>query len=620
MANRLARACCTAAAFVVVVGTASVVPPEVANAVTPAGRAAPKALSCNPAHLTSCVLPYPSDAFARPDSSTATGVRLAVSDDVWPQEFRAQLPPSLAPSMIFDGHDGFSANGPILFEMPGPIDPESLPPDGGDALVVYDMTSGQRVPMLVEVDHQAATHNPAATVLRAWPATRFPWGHHFVAALTTSLRMADGSAPGPIGGFAAILDGTAPARWTRYHRPLLAALTSMGHARESLVSVTGFTVRSEADATGRELARVERARSDDHPVSGLRVIPMTGEIAALVAGFVRITDFRDPEDAHMATDAAGGHEASVPFLFTVPRSSADRAAPVVVYSHGLTATKETFAGWTATNARRGMATIAIDHPQHGWRANPDKGLIQYVASPANAARLLSIPPESAIDFVSLVKAVKTSLANLDVAPFSWRTLLGVPADGRADLDPSHIVVEGTSMGGVLGLTFFGVEPALEAGHFQVPGVGIMHILTGSVVWNALGLDGIVPVGATGADMSAAIAACQFVIDEGDPVNFLGRAQAKDRPLVIEWGQGDSVVPNYSTRRLIALTGLPHLSSAAEYRGGSGEFMEPPLHPLPPPFDIVGHAMAHLSFEDPDPVRVMESWLDYVAARTDQGRS
>lgn len=572
------------------------------------GRSRPtrlwKPLSCNPVHATGCVLPFPSDVFARADVSSPTGRRLQVADDIWPAAMREQLPPEVAPSAIFDGHDGFSALGPILFEVDAPYDAATLPADGGDALAVFDTTTGARVPIHAGLDTQARAHDPGSTVIRAWPVDRFDWGHHYVAVLTSALRHPDGTVPPRPATLQAVMDATAAPRWVEYHRGLFDAVARHGVQRDDVIAITGFTVRSEADATAPLLALVDRARAEEHQVKEIRAFPLGGEIAALVTGMVRLTDFRDPVTGGMRWDPDGGRDEWVPFMLTIPRSAATQPAPVAVYSHGITVMKETALLFAEPNARHGIATIAIDHPQHGWRAMREGGWVFQLGRPSEIARQIALPIQSAIDFVSLVKAVQTSLADLDVAPVSLRTLWGDPGDGRPDLDPGRMIAEGTSMGGVLGLEFMAVEPQVGAGMFQVPGMGILHILTGSVIWKPLGLDGLIPVGATGADVSAAIAASQYMIDPGDATNYAAAVQARDRPLVVVYGEGDAIVPNYGTQRLIDLTGLQALANPSDYAGGSGIFREP-MKPGPPA--VIGPLM-HVSFSDPAPWSLVDAWL------------
>lgn len=575
----------------------------------PVGPRAESALACNPVHATGCVLPFPSDVFADADPASPTGVRLSVSDDVWPAAMRDQLPAEVAPSRIFGGHDGFSAMGPVLFEVDAPIDPATLPDSGGDTLAVYDTTTGGRIPMHVALDKQVAERDPMRPVVRAWPVGRFEWGHHYVAVLTSALRHGDGSAVPRSDAFQSVLDGSAAPRWISYHAPLLDFAAAQGIARDAVVAITGFTVRSEQDATGAEGSLIARARADDHPVRNVRALPMGGpDLAALVAGEIRLTDFRDPVTGGMRWDPSGGHDEWVPFMLMLPRSAASSPAPVAIYSHGITTIKETMLLVAGPNAQRGIATIAIDHPQHGWRGVHEGGYIYQLGRPAEIARLIAIPIQSAVDFVSLVKAVRTSLADLDIAPTSVATLFGSPGDGRPDLDPERMVVEGTSMGGVLGLELLAVEPHLRAAMFQVPGMGIMNTLTGSVIWKPLGLDGVIPEGATGVDVAAAIAACQFMLDPGDAGNYTAAIQADDRPLAVVYGEGDAIVPNYSTERLIDLTHLPVAASPSDYEGGSGVYRVP-MAPGPP---LVVGPLMHMSFSDPGAWSVFTRWLDWVS--------
>jgi len=577
---------------------------SVQPAAAPAAAASqpPERFRCNPLRTESCVLPFPSDTFSVPDAESQTGIRLNVEDDAWPEEFRSYLPASMTPSRIFNGHDGFSPAGPVLFEVDGPLDQATLPADGGSALVAYDLDSGTKVPLHVAVDEQAARFDATSTVLRAWPQSRFEFGHRYVAAVTNALRTSAGTPLKPTGAVAEVLGGSAGPQVESEIAPWLDALATHGYERSSLAAFTKFTVRSEDDAIGPEMRLADEVRKRDHAVSGIRVLPLPGQIAALVVGFVRITDFRDPTDGHMVFDPSAGRDTWVPFLLSLPRQSASGPARVAVYETGITTTKETQFFWAASNAARGIATISIDHPHHGWRALSE-GYVQNLASPANIGRLLSIVPQTSLDHLSLSTAVRTSLANLDVLP--------VGGDGHPDLDTDGLLLEGTSMGGVLGVTYLGLEPQFDAAMLQVPGIGIMHILTGSSIWGVLQLDSVMPpVHPDGADVAAAIAACQFLMDPGEPANFTQRLGLDRRPLTVVYGQGDGLVPNSATDRLVDLTGLTRIGSPSQYRGGPGIFMEQGFPaPWPGPLALIQGLIMHVSFLKPGSTQIQQTWLD-----------
>ena len=69
-----------------------------------------------------------------------------------------------------------------------------------------------------------------------------------------------------------------------------------------------------------------------------------------------------------------------------------------------------------------------------------------------------LPTQSSIDFVSLQKPLRTSFAELDLVSSSGFFLFSARPDGRPDFDPTAMIYQGTSMGGVLGAAFLSITP------------------------------------------------------------------------------------------------------------------------------------------------------------------
>ena len=80
------------------------------------------------------------------------------------------------------------------------------------------------------------------------------------------------------------------------------------------------------------------------------------------------------------------------------------------------------------------------------------------------------------------------LADLDVVPNGN----GRNGDGVIDLDTSHILCEGTSMGSFNGTLFAEFVPEVEGCFQQVGGAGIMDTLAHSRLWFLF--DNVVPTG------------------------------------------------------------------------------------------------------------------------------
>ncbi|MEZ5170842.1 MAG: hypothetical protein R3A49_08875 [Acidimicrobiia bacterium] len=516
-------------------------------------------LACNPLGAgdpsvpggPSCAVPWPSDLFR-----TAAGV-LDIPDSLIDPATVAEYPATMTPSAIMNGADGFPALSPVLFETDQPIDPAGVPADGGNALVIYDLGTGERVPVIVDLDPDAAKRGAPDTIIRAWPRTRFEFGHHYVAALTTALpSAADPFIRTP--GVDEALGGTGTPLGDRFDG--LLGPVDAEFTRDDILSVTDFTIRSEADAVGDLDAMVATVGTQVHDVTINSVdwnILLPG-VDSIVSGTVTISDFRDANGEIHYQPGDQGTPLEVPFLLALPRVPAGSSVPVALYGHGLGFFKETYLAAVLANGPRGVATIAIDHVNHGDRVVPDdpnNAQIFDMLNPGDMGRATSIPIQSTIDQASLLRAVRTELTDLDVAPFD---LLGPNGDGTPDLDLDRIIYEGTSLGGVLGTSFVAMQPEIDAAFLQVAGVGITHILNESTYWTKKdqAFGGIVASNASPGDSAVLVALAQQLVDAGDATNVAHRLADRQQPVGLVYAHGDTTVPNFASERLVSLAGLP----------------------------------------------------------------
>ena len=149
------------------------------------------------------------------------------------------------------------------------------------------------------------------------------------------------------------------------------------------------------------------ARATDHPVRNVRVDPplLVQHASAVVVGEVSLSDFRDGDG--VARAANGATDRWVKFLMVLPkRAAGPSGAPVVIYGHGLTVSKETMLISASTNAELGLATIGIDVPNHGDRQSGEGGYLLDLATPRAFGRLASMPLQGIVDHVSLLEAVR----------------------------------------------------------------------------------------------------------------------------------------------------------------------------------------------------------------------
>jgi len=564
----------------------------------------PLRTACAAAAVRSCALPYPSDEFTEFDATSPTGRRVRVPSGVIPESLQRQLGPGLGVSDVFDGADGFSALGPVVFELDQPVRVLDLPVDGGDVVVVYDLVTGDRVPVRIRHGADGILRGGVSPVVMAWPALRWTPGRTYVARITTAA---------PTMG-AAVLPAPALADPDAYLASVRADLERIeGNRWREYASVTRFTVRSSVNATAQLDAMVDQVRAVPHPVRGLQVQPplVVPSGAAIVTGEVELSDFRS--ETGRIERGRQPRPTWEQFLLVLPKQPASPAgAPVAVYGHGLTIGKETLFEVAEDNAARGVATIGIDVPNHGSRSDEGGYLLQ-IAEPAGFGRLASIAAQSIADHVGLIEALRSTLAPLDAAP--WR-LFGASGDGRVDLDPSRIVYVGTSMGGVLGASLLAYEPDLLGGYLQVAGTGIAEILYTSLLWPIF--SGVVPGPAEPGDAAALQAAATMLLDVGDHGNLIDRLR-KGPPVFLQYGLGDEIVGNEYSERLAALLDLPRVGAEVwpttlPLRSAPGETLPSDgraftqVYPLQSSAELRGF-LAHLTFASTSGDRSYVEWLE-----------
>lgn len=585
---------CAMAALVSCAAAPTAEPPPVAHPGHP----------CVAAAVRSCALPFPSDELTVRDPSTATGRRVHIPDGILPADGLAPLGPGARLADVQEDADGFSAAGPVYFELDRSVEPESLPGDGGAILRVYDLVTRRPVPIRAELSIDSIRQGRPNTIVGAWPKVRWEPGHTYIARLRSGLTGQFGS----------------PSRSTGMdRRGHMASIRSdlrliEGDHWSDTLSATRFTVRSEANATARFDAVVAAAREADHPVRNLTVSPpvFANDASAIVVGEVQLSDFRDA--AGVARPQYGPVPTWEPFMMVLPTTPASAAgAPVVVYGHGLMASKETMLVVASINAKRGLATIGIDVPNHGARSD-EGGFLLDITTPQTLGRLVSMPLQGEVDTVSLVESIRTHMGDVDLTTVGSTT---AAPDGVPDLDTSRILYEGTSMGGVLGAASITAIPELEGAFLQVPGSGIADILFHSMLWPVF--MGVVPQGLGAGDAAAMEGAATMLLDPAENTNLMTRLRRTRFPLYIQYGVGDGVVPNVMTDRLMALTGVPLVGAELKAPGVSVDRTRSDAIPadgrgatqVPTPQGswVTRPFLAHLSFAlQPESSALLDSWL------------
>lgn len=312
---------------------------------------------CEVLDTTSCLLPFPSDAYTVKDLTTGTGRRVALPAGLLANESGQTLDPAQ-----WNLNDGFSPSTPIIVHVPG-LDPTqtNLPPEGDigaslkptSATVVVDLDTGQLVPHWAEVDLRA--DGPETTSLLIRPATSLIETHRFAVALRDMKNAAGQLIPAPP-AFAALRDNTTttfPAVELRRgeFEPVFEEMAAAGVNRSDLYLSWYFTVASADSLAGRVLAMRDDAfgrldgGSPRFSITGTRTEGLRLGVNKVVTGTYEVPLYLDnggAPGARMVFSPANGDPLaqSVPFTanFTcvVPESAVLRGeARPVVYGHGL---------------------------------------------------------------------------------------------------------------------------------------------------------------------------------------------------------------------------------------------------------------------------------------------
>ncbi|MDX1693803.1 MAG: hypothetical protein R3208_08550 [Ketobacteraceae bacterium] len=580
---------------------------------------------CNPVHSTHCALPFPSDVYAIENAGGHTGIALEFPRGVLRDEVSENIPDGLTLQSVLNGSSGYSAATSVLFDLESRPDLSTLPEDGGESAVAYDLETGERVPLRVQFNQYANSDKVSSPtpVVEIYPRARWQFGHRYVVFLTDRLRDDFGQPYARSRGFESAIsnDGSPVAD---FHSDVIDFVEARGYDREALVALTFFTVRAEDEVTVPLRTLAESVYGKEHPVRRLRVYYTPGYVAAIVTGDILVNDFRG-QDGGVIYDTNAAKDNWIRFRLTLPRAARQQKAPVAIYGHGLIAFKETDIAVSLANAFLGIATIAIDQPNHGTRARTDGGSLQSNLETENVFVHSGMAAQSALDHIALLKAVRTSIAGLDVLPRKrngwWISLPRYNGDGISDIDPDRVFYQGTSLGGVFGTTFVALAPELKGAFLQVCGIGITNILSNSMVWGMFSK--LVPAEANGAEALLLKAVLQHQMDYGDAINYAHYfrnppAGIDPKPVAVVAGYGDGVVPNTATATLAEIAQLPLVGkeyfplkgvpNSEDFVDGYGVKQFPPLVMTG---NKVDRRLAHISFLRPDAIQIMIEWTQDV---------
>ncbi|MEE2732399.1 MAG: hypothetical protein VYA55_16380 [Pseudomonadota bacterium] len=539
--------------------------------------------TCNPLAVETCGLPFPSDLFRNTvgrynfadsilDRRTSGLVRTLLPA-------QAQFPAAFRPSQIFNDSSGFSALGPVMFELNDwPL--TDIPGDGEGYLHVYNLATGERVPMVVSLSGAAQPERDlreSRPVIIGWPRTRFDFGEKYIAVLFKP-ALNDGVYSSSNVELFAASEGVQKALnrnagWLLnyvYNTPLN-AMEDLGIDKSDVLSFTWFTVRREAEVVEPMQQMVASALAYPNYLRNLKVAEPLGDPEfglVTLKGDVSLVNFRSPDGGvyppyEYISDPS---RRITDFVLTLPKWDKAEPVPISVWGHGLGNFKELTRSGFIMGDRLGMATIAIDHPNHGSRVTDFDSLKEphialAVTSPLTIMQLLGMFVQATVDHNVLISSTSHILPQY-LANWENSDYPDLPA-----LDGSRVMFDGMSLGAMLGVAIGATAPELQ-GAYLVNGAGsLMQVFSESTFWDDF-TSNVIPQNMNGAEMLFVLAMMQHYVDIADGNNFTHWYRSpppgqSPRPMGMHYSLGDGSMSNDATRATAELVDLPLLKEVIE---------------------------------------------------------
>lgn len=595
--------------------------------------------SCHPFAQDHCALPFPSNHWTKPSSKYPTNIVLDVPNDLLSEGVMDALPADghLSPqsfnfNMAGQEVSGFSPVSGVYFEVED-IPNRSIVPftsgtvlkngvdeaHGGDFAFIYNRTTGEKIEIVFQQSKLTSGVEDTMSILELRPLSRFEPGNTYVAAITNKIVNRRGAPFSPSPGFEKALTDTNSEEHA-LAESALNFLSGVGVDTSTLVNMTEFTIRDEVEMTEAMLAMVNKTHTqlqqDSDPVQILNVeYRAAGDVAATITGRIKTLSYRNDHGMVEYDPNIDGTPLWVNFRASLPRNATNEPAPVAIFGHGLGSQKEMMddlagdflgdvdlpipvdvVGIAINNAALGLATVAIDFPNHGERIlteeefalnckldeeNPQdpppvfnedeecivpsyefefdgtrkldkqaKGINQLTENALGGDDVIGIAQQGAIDLTALLAVIQTKMVDLDVLPApSEEASVEGGGDGVADLDVTRIIYQGTSLGSVFGAGFVAMAPDIKGAYFQVGGAGITNVLLHSDLWGRFGR--LVPENATPADALFMVNLYQLAIDAADGLttaHWIKNPPQNIPPksVLLQYGIDDRIVPNISS--------------------------------------------------------------------------
>ncbi|MCA9667576.1 MAG: hypothetical protein KC503_18375 [Myxococcales bacterium] len=514
---------------------------------------------------------WPNNDFTRPDATSSTGLRVALGHDAIGSDALLSMFPGVRTEL--EKLDGFGTMASLVFHIAGPIDAQrfAVTPEQSTAvtspLALVALDSGEAVPLVIDVVEDPRADN-TKRVLLARPLVPLSPATTYAAMVRASSgeTCLDASA-----AMRLAIDGLAPpdAGVTRAKK----VLVDGGFIADSseLAALTVFTTQSIRAPTSALVSDVEAyaASTGALAISNVSDLgPRGTHVAHVLRGTFEATHYRGASGL-IAFDADNKptREARVDIAFDLYLPDASAAAapfPVAILTHGLNGTRQDVAPLAERFAAIGVASIAIDAPDHGARLAPghisivDFFGLDLASKTFEIGRVRDSFRQAYADLLQLSRLV-TRAQGIDLLP------LGQP-DGVPEIKASEVMVVGHSLGGILGSGLLALDARCAVGALAGAGAGLTNIVLESGLLGAF-VNALKRPGVSDADIRAFFPLLQTIFERGDPGNYAyalqrapyGAPAATSLKHVLYLAvQDDRVVPNSTSEALARAAGVPQL--------------------------------------------------------------
>jgi hypothetical protein len=511
--------------------------------------------------------PVPDDRLRDP---TTGALRLAERDAFWrPYLPDAAVNPTLETvyrgyAAQLAGQDGWGTYAPIAIGFDGPLDPETVTPDG------FRVVAAGAAPVELDV----AWHADPGFVTLHPRAPLAPDTAYRVAVLRSLESEGRAIEPAPERDQAAIAE--------------LASALAIEPA-EIALAFTFTTDRPTADLESAAALLTPLVPSYDlTPVADnprwprgvftrdafLATFP-PGELhdqlalslataGTIAVGTYASRDFRGADGVFDPALIAGDTPApavDVEFVLVLPdRMVHPPPWPVTIVQHGFSGTAQDALARARAFTDLGIATIGIDAVEHGVRGDISGFLV-----PEDLRVIRENFRQSVLDLFQLCRLVYGG--GIDLVP---------PAAPDFDGRCSYI---GQSMGGVLGGMYAAIAHDTDVAVLNVAGGGLTSILQSPTLGSLVRLLFQPALGLTGNDpgwdgnLPFLVVLSQTLLEPADPINYGPLVLADpDRRVLMQSGLGDSLVPDATARALAGSIGIPELTMpVTDAAGVSGQW-------------------------------------------------